>query len=192
MREKLAALLALIFVISMAACAKTPTPAENPEPPAAVQEQPEEKEPPQPSNEEAPAKVLEPELEAPSAAQSGLAVDFTDTPQRVQADLEEIVSYDISVPQLTLANADAAEAINAGFVKLSDNLVKYAQETVYPTAQEKMTIGFLTARYEVRSENGQIIVDYTVEERYASDEEASETLTCYIFDAASGKRIADE
>lgn len=193
MKQKLAALLALIFIVTMAACAKAPavTPEDTQQTPA-VQEQPVTEETPA----ESPAKVLEPETQpeaqAPGAEENGFDVDFTDTPQRVQADIEEIVSYDISVPQLTLANSEAADYINEGFSKLSSQLVSYAQETVYHTAQEKVTIGFLEAHYDVRAEDGKILVDYTVHERYASDDAVTETVTCYAFDAATGERIPTE
>lgn len=190
MKQKLAALLALIFVISMAACSAKPAPAPETfsEPPAAAEEQPAKEETP----EDTPAKVVEPEVEAPPAEENGFDVDFTDTPQHTQADIEEIVSYDISVPQLTLASAEAADYINAGFAKLSDNLIKYAQETVYPSAQEKMTIGFLQTSYDVTAQDGKIVVDFTVEERYASEDEAKTDTTRYVFDAATGERLTED
>ena len=79
------------------------------------------------------------------------------------------MSYSITVPQVTLDHADAAQYINEGFAALADSLVQYAQETVYKTAQEKGTIGFLEGDYTITIDATQLIVDVLTGEQIITE-----------------------
>lgn len=192
MKQKLAALLALLLVLTAAACAakNAPQPPQTAQPAAPVQsEQPDGPA----ASEQTPNSVLPSDTSpVPSGGEVGLAVEFTDEPLCQQADIEEIVSYEITVPQLTLESAEASQRINDGFVRLADSLISYAQQTVYPMAQQKQAIGFLESSYTVTAENGQIAVAFTVTERYSSEDGQTVQTNDYLFDAATGARIYEE
>ena len=198
MRKLAAALTALMMVCSLAACGKTPVPAETPvTDPAPIAEPQEDLPAEQPveAPAEQPAKQIEPEI-APEPEENTepqpYAGTFFDEPLTLCADIEEVVSYEITVPQVTLDNEDAAQYINDGFVALADSFVAYAQETVYETAQEKQTVGYLTGAYSITMDGAQLVVEYTVTERYAGEDLESISTRVYRFDAATGERISTE
>ena len=194
MKKLAAALTALIMVCALAACGKTPAPAEPPmTAPAPVAEPQEDLSAEAPA--EQPAKQIEPEISAGAGENTEpqpYAGTFFDEPLTLRADVEEVVSYEIAVPQVTLDNEDAAQYINDGFVALADSFVAYAQETVYETAQEKQTIGYLAGTYSITMDGAQLVVEYTVTERYAGEELESISTRVYRFDAATGEKIITE
>lgn len=194
MKQLTAVLAALLLAAMLAACAHTPEPVQTqPAPAPAVsepqQQMPEQQpaaqpdEPAQPEQDDVPAEPSEPQPYAGT---------FFDEPLTLRADIEEVVSYEITVPQVTLDNEDAAQYINDGFVALADSFVAYAQETVYETAQEKQTIGYLAGAYSITMDGAQLVVEYTVTERYAGEDLESISTRVYRFDAATGERISTE
>ena len=198
MRKLAAALAALMMVCSLAACGKTPVPAETPvTDPAPIAEPQEDLPAEQPAEApaEQPAKQIEPEI-APEPEENAEPQPYTgvfsDEPLTLAADIEEVVSYEIAVPQVTLDNADAARYINEGFTALADSLVQYAQETVYKTAQEKQTIGFLECDYTITIDGGQLIVNYSRTERYAGEDLATTSSRTFRFDVMTGEQVVTE
>ena len=142
-----------------------------------------------------PAKQIEPEIATEpeeNTEPQPYAGTFFDEPLTLAADIEEVVSYSITVPQVTLDNADAARYINEGFAGMADSLVQYAMDTVYANAQEKGTIGYLTGEYSISISGTQLIVDYTRTERYAGEELADVSSRTFRFDAATGEKIITE
>lgn len=194
MRKLAAALTALIMVCALAACGKTPAPAETPvTAPAPVAEPQEDLSAEAPA--EQPAKQIEPEISAgpgENTEPQPYTGTFLDEPLTLAADIEEVVSYEITVPQVTLDSEDAAQYINDGFAALADSFVAYAQETVYEAAQEKQTIGYLAGTYSITMDGAQLVVEYTVAERYAGEELESISTREYRFDAATGEKIITE
>lgn len=190
MRKLAAALTALIMVCALAACGKTPAPAELPmTAPAPITESQENLPAGQPAKQIEPEIATEPEENTEPQPYAGT---FFDEPLTLAADIEEVVSYSITVPQVTLDNADAARYINEGFAGMADSLVQYAMDTVYANAQEKGTIGYLTGEYSISISGTQLIVDYTRTERYAGEELADVSSRTFRFDAATGEKIITE
>lgn len=194
MKKVTAALAALLLAAMLAACAHTPEPVQTQAAPAPAVSEPQQQtpeqqpaaqpdEPAQPEQDEVPAEPSEPQPYAGT---------FFDEPLTLRADIEEVVSYEITVPQVTLDHADAAQYINGGFAALADSLVQYAQETVYKTAQEKGTIGFLEGDYTITIDATQLIVDYTRTERYAGEELAAVSSRTFRFDVLTGEPVATE
>lgn len=194
MKQLTAVLAALLLATMLAACAHTPEPVQTQPAPAPAVSEPQQQtpeqqpaaqpdEPAQPEQDEVPAEPSEPQPYAGT---------FFDEPLTLRADIEEVVSYEITVPQVTLDNEDAAQYINDGFVALADSFVAYAQETVYETAQEKQTVGYLTGAYSITMDGAQLVVEYTVTERYAGEDLESISTRVYRFDAATGERISTE
>lgn len=194
MKKVTAALAALLLAAMLAACAHTPEPVQTQAAPAPAVSEPQQQtpeqqpaaqpdEPAQPEQDEVPAEPSEPQPYAGT---------FFDEPLTLRADIEEVVSYEITVPQVTLDHADAAQYINEGFAALADSLVQYAQETVYKTAQEKGTIGFLEGDYTITIDATQLIVDYTRTERYAGEELAAVSSRTFRFDVLTGEQIITE
>lgn len=194
MKQLTAVLAALLLAAMLAACAHTPEPVQTQAEPAPAVSEPQQQtpeqqpaaqpdEPAQPEQDEVPAEPSEPQPYAGT---------FFDEPLTLRADIEEVVSYEITVPQVTLDNEDAAQYINDGFVALADSFVAYAQETVYETAQEKQTVGYLAGAYSITMDGAQLVVEYTVTERYAGEDLESISTRVYRFDAATGERISTE
>ena len=194
MKQLTAVLAALLLAAMLAACAHTPEPVQTQPAPAPAVSEPQQQtpeqqpaaqpdEPAQPEQDDVPAEPSEPQPYAGT---------FFDEPLTLRADIEEVVSYEITVPQVTLDNEDAAQYINDGFVALADSFVAYAQETVYETAQEKQTIGYLAGAYSITMDGAQLVVEYTVTERYAGEDLESISTRVYRFDAATGERISTE
>lgn len=194
MKQLTAVLAALLLAAMLAACAHTPEPVQTQPAPAPAVSEPQQQtpeqqpaaqpdEPAQPEQDDVPAEPSEPQPYAGT---------FFDEPLTLRADIEEVVSYEITVPQVTLDNEDAAQYINDGFVALADSFVAYAQETVYETAQEKQTVGYLAGAYSITMDGAQLVVEYTVTERYAGEDLESISTRVYRFDAATGERISTE
>ena len=194
MKQLTAVLAALLLAAMLAACAHTPEPVQTQAAPAPAVSEPQQQTPEQQpaAQPDEPAQPEQDEVPAEPSEQQQYTGAFLDEPLTLTADIEEIVSYDISVPQVTLDHADAAQYINEGFAALADSLVQYAQETVYKTAQEKGTIGFLEGDYTITIDATQLIVDYTRTERYAGEELAAVSSRTFRFDVLTGEPVATE
>ena len=170
-KQLCAALLAALLTLS--ACAPAAPAEDSPAPVESAQAEP--------------AVQPETEVPAPAAPETAPAADtFLDDPQTVQADLDEVVSYSLRLPHVTLESEAASEAVNAGFDTLRDSLVRYAEETVYPEAQQQQAIGFLTGDYAISAADGILTVVYAVSESYGTRDGAVSRETTYSFDMATG------
>ena len=188
MKKIFAVTLAAVLIISAAGCAKTPA---------------QQEEPAEPIREE----LIEPESPAePEEAQEniihitpnqndtsdGLESSWLDEPETVQTDLEEIVSCTYTLPHLTLESADASAAANAVFDALSQTVVSYAQETVYPAAQEKGAMGFVNGGYSISEEDGALIVTYTLSVSYSTENGDQQFKHIYTIDLTTGELLKEE
>ena len=194
MKQLTAVLAALLLAAMLAACAHTPEPVQTQPAPAPAVSEPQQQTPEQQpaAQPDASAQPEQDEVPAEPSEPQPYAGTFFDEPLTLRADIEEVVSYEITVPQVTLDNEDAAQYINDGFVALADSFVAYAQETVYETAQEKQTVGYLAGAYSITMDGAQLVVEYTVTERYAGEDLESISTRVYRFDAATGERISTE
>lgn len=188
MKKLFAAAMAAVLIISAAGCAKTPA---------------QQEEPAEPIREE----LIEPETPAePEEAQEniihitpnqnntsdGLKSSWLDEPETVQTDLEEIVSCTYTLPHLTLESADASAAVNAVFDELSQTVISYAQETVYPAAQEKGAIGYVNGGYSISEEDGTLVVNYTLSVSYSTEDGDQQFEHVYTIDLATGELLKEE
>ena len=134
----LAAAMAAFLLLSLAACHKAPaqTPDEPQIPPVNQPQDPT----PDPAPPETPQ---DPDL--PQRPQGDVPVeDLVD-----QGSVEEIVSYQITVPQITLADAAAAESVNGYYRSAAGKLADYAWGELYESALEDHSVNQLEASYEV-------------------------------------------
>ena len=144
--------LAAVLIISAAGCAKKTAQQENPASP--VQEEtivPET--PAEPEDLQENVIHITPNQNGVS---DGLETSWLDEPETIQTDLEEIVSCTYTLPHLTLGTSDASAAANTVFDDLSQTVISYAQETVYPAAQEKGAIGYVNGGYSISEEDGAV------------------------------------
>lgn len=187
MKKLFAATLAAILILSAAGCAKKPVQQE--EPAAPVQEE---------------AIVPEAPTEAEKSQDNVIHItpnqnqtqdseaSWLDEPERIQTDLEEIVSCTYTLPHLTLESDDASAAANAVFDELSQTVISYAQETVYPAAQEKAAIGYVNGGYSISEENGTLIVSYTLSVSYSTETGDQQFLHIYYIDLTTGELLKEE
>ena len=188
MKKLFAAALAAVLVISAAGCAKQP--AQQEEPVAPIQEETVVPETPA-EPEEAQENIIH-ITPNQNGASDELESSWLDEPETVQTDLEEIVSCTYTLPHLTLENADASAAANAVFDELSQTVISYAQETVYPTAQEKGAIGYVNGGYSVSEEDGAIIVNYTLSVSYSTENGDQQFKHVYTIDLTTGELLKEE
>ena len=188
MKKLFAATLAVILILSAAGCAKKPVQQE--EPAAPVQEEA--------IVPEAPAEAEKSQDNVihitpnQNQTQDGLEASWLDEPERIQTDLEEIVSCTYTLPHLTLESDDASAAANAIFDELSQTVISYAQETVYPAAQEKAAIGYVNGGYSISEENGTLIVSYTLSVSYSTETGDQQFLHIYYIDLTTGELLKEE
>lgn len=188
MKKLFAATLAAILILSAAGCAKKPVQQE--EPAAPVQEEaivPET--PAEPEDLQENVIHITPNQ---NGASDGLETSWLDEPETIQTDLEEIVSCTYTLPHLTLESDDASAAANAVFDELSQTVISYAQETVYPAAQEKAAIGYVNGGYSISEENGTLIVSYTLSVSYSTETGDQQFLHTYYIDLTTGELLKEE
>ena len=125
----------------------------------------------------------------PVVTEEDFSGQFTDAPYEIHQDFEEIVSLSLVLPSFTLDSEDAAGKINDTFSELGDNLTSFASTTVYETAQERNTIGFVDGSYMASLEDGVLSITYTVIEHYADSDGETTHENVYRFDAATGERL---
>ena len=122
----------------------------------------------------------------------GLEASWLDEPETVQTDLEEIVSCTYTLPHLTLESDDASAAANAVFDELSQTVLSYAQETVYPAAQEKGAIGYVNGGYSISEEDGTLVVSYTLSVSYSTESGDQQFKHAYTIDLTTGELLKEE
>ena len=71
-------------------------------------------------------------------------------------------------------------------------VLSYAQETVYPTAQEKQAIGYVNGGYSISEENGTLIVSYTLSVSYSTETGDQQFLHIYYIDLTTGELLKEE
>ncbi len=188
MKKLFAVTLAAVLILSAAGCAKQP--AQQVEPAAPIQEDtivPETPAEPEESQE----NVIH---ITPNQNQSadGLESSWFDEPETIQTDLEEIVSCTYTLPHVTLESADASAAANAVFDALSQTVISYAQETVYPAAQEKGAIGYVNGGYSISEEDGALVVSYTLSVSYSTETGDQQFKHTYYIDLTTGELLKEE
>ena len=182
MKKIFAVTVAAVLILSASGCAKMPAQQEAPaEPAKAEQIQPEETQ----------ENVIH---ITPNQNQSsdGLEASWLDEPETVQTDLEEIVSCTYTLPHLTLESDDASAAANAVFDELSQTVLSYAQETVYPAAQEKGAIGYVNGGYSISEEDGTLVVSYTLSVSYSTESGDQQFKHAYTIDLTTGELLKEE
>ena len=188
MKKLFAVTLAAVLLIASAGCAKQP--AQQEEPAAPIQEEAIVPEPPA-EPEEAQANIIH-ITPNQNGASDGLEASWLDEPETVQTDLEEIVSCTYTLPHLTLESDDASAAANAVFDELSQTVLSYAQETVYPAAQEKGAIGYVNGGYSISEEDGALIVNYTLSVSYSTENGDQQFKHGYTIDLTTGELLKEE
>ena len=127
-----------------------------------------------------------------NGASDGLETSWLDEPETIQTDLEEIVSCTYTLPHLTLGTSDASAAANTVFDDLSQTVISYAQETVYPAAQEKGAIGYVNGGYSISEEDGAIVVNYTISVSYSTENGDQQFKHLYTIDLTTGELLKEE
>ena len=114
-----------------------------------------------------------------------------DEPQTVQDDIEEVVTYTLRIPHLTLVSDAASETINDGMAQLQSALESYADDEVYKAALDAQAMAFVDGDYTISMADGKLILTYTLSVRYGVDGAAEVTEKIYTFDATTGERLAE-
>ena len=167
MKKILAASLAAILLFTAAACTRQSSPQQTPEPAQPVTQEPA-------AQPEAPAQEpAEPIRITPNQQGSATPSDavWLDEPDTIQTDLEEIVTCTYTLPQTVLS---------------------YAQETVYPTAQEKQAIGYVNGGYSISEVDGTLVVDYTLSVSYSTETSDQQFTHIYTIDLSTGELLKEE
>ena len=188
MKKLFAATLAAILILSAAGCAKKPVQQE--EPAAPVQEEA--------IVPEAPAEAEKSQDNVihitpnQNQTQDGLEASWLDEPETIQTDLEEVVTCTYTLPHLTLSSDEASAAANAVFDDLSQTVLSYAQETVYPAAQEKQAIGYVNGGYSISEGIGELTVDYTLSISYSTENGDQQFRHTYTISLSTGELLKEE
>ena len=188
MKKLFAAALAAVLIAGAAGCAKQP--AQQEEPASPIQE--EAVVPETPAEAEEPQEDIIHITPNQNGASDGLETSWLDEPETIQTDLEEIVSCTYTLPHLTLESADASAAANAVFDELSQTVISYAQETVYPAAQEKGAIGYVNGGYSISEEDGTLVVNYTLSVSYSTENGDQQFKHVYTIDLSTGELLKEE
>ena len=93
---------------------------------------------------------------------------------------------------VTLETDEASAAANAVFDTLSQTVLSYAQETVYPTAQEKQAIGYVNGGYSISEVDGTLVVDYTLSVSYSTETSDQQFTHIYTIDLSTGELLKEE
>ena len=188
MKKFLAASLAAFLLFTAAACTRQSSPQQTPEPAQPVTQEPV-------AQPEAPAQEpAEPIRITPNQQGSATPSDavWLDEPDTIQTDLEEIVTCTYTLPHLTLETDETSAAANAVFDSLSQTVLSYAQETVYPTAQEKQAIGYVNGGYSISEADGTLVVDYTLSVSYSTETSDQQFTHIYTIDLSTGELLKEE
>ncbi len=158
MKHILSLLLAALLVFSLAACQKNePEPEPPVEPP--VVETPETPEvPAEPEIPEVPETPEVPEEpEVPAELPAGTAEVATTT---IADSVEESVSYSLELPEITAADENVSEILNAYYQSVAGKLKDLAWGEVYEQALADHAVLHLDASYEVMRNDGDILSIY--------------------------------
>ncbi len=189
MKKLLAASLAAFFLFTAAGCAQKPQTQDLAAPvePDAQTQQPEEQIPEQPQD-----NVIQITPNQQQTPVDNSDWSWLDEPETIQTDLEEIVTCTYTLPHLTLSSDDASAAANAVFDDLSQTVLSYAQETVYPAAQEKQAIGYVNGGYSISEGAGGLIVDYTLSVSYSTESGDQQFRHTYTISLSTGELLKEE
>ena len=189
MKKLLAASLAAFFLFTAAGCAQKPQTQDLAAPvePDAQTQQPEEQIPEQPQD-----NVIQITPNQQQTPVDNSDWSWLDEPETIQTDLEEIVTCTYTLPHLTLSSDDASAAANAVFDDLSQTVLSYAQETVYPAAQEKQAIGYVNGGYSISEVDGTLVVDYTLSVSYSTETSDQQFTHIYTIDLSTGELLKEE
>ena len=188
MKKLFAVTLAAILIISASGCAKTPAQQEKPAEPAKA----ETIVPDAPAEPEKTQENVIHITPNQNQASAGLESNWLDESETIQTDLEEIVSCTYTLPHLTLESDDASAAANAVFDGLSQTVLSYAQETVYPAAQEKGALGFVNGGYSISEEDGALVVNYTLSVSYSTESGDQQFKHAYTINLTTGELLKEE
>ena len=120
-----------------------------------------------------------------------VADGWFDEPQTIQDNIEEVVSYTLRIPHLTLASDEASATFNDGMTQLQSSLESYIDEVIFPAALDAQATTFVDGDYAISMENNKLTLTYTLSVRYGAESAAEATENTYTFDAATGKRLAE-
>lgn len=148
------------------------------------------------SSEPAEAETIElpvepaPEQEAPET--DGQEDSWRDEPQTEQFDLEEVVSCTYTLPHFTFETEEVSKTANAIFEALGQDLRNYAQDSVYPAAQEKQAIGFLNGGYSTEVSENTLVVTYTISVSFSTESGDQQFTHSYTIDLTTGELLKEE
>lgn len=189
MKKLFAALLAAFFLLGALGCAAKPaaeasTPSAQPSaaPEPAAEELPEAVEP---------EPVLETEAEGEPESTEAESAAWQDTPHTEQLDLEEVVSCTYTLPRLTLATEAATDAANAVFSGLEQTIVSYAQQTVYPAAQEKQAMGFVNGGYTIEAVDDTFVLVYAISVSFSTETDDTRFTHSYTISLTTGELLKE-
>ena len=190
MKKLLAASLAAFFLFTAAGCAQKPQTQELAAPVESEPQTQEQTDVQQPEPAENNVIQITPNQQQTPVDNSDWS--WLDEPETIQTDLEEIVTCTYTLPHLTLSSDDASAAANAVFDDLSQTVLSYAQETVYPAAQEKQAIGYVNGGYSISEGAGELIVDYTLSVSYSTESGDQQFRHTYTISLSTGELLKEE
>lgn len=130
-------------------------------------------------------------LPAESADAKPVVDGWFDEPQTVQDNIEEVVSYTLRIPHLTLASSEASDTFNENMAQLLSSLETHIDEVIFPAALDAQATTFVDGDYSISMAGDKLTLTYTLSVRYGADSAAEITENTYTFDAATGERLAD-
>lgn len=141
-----------------------------------------------------PAEPAQTEEENPAQDAEAAVSDkqWLDEPHTTQFDIEEVVSCTYTLPDLTLETSQATEAANAIFAGLTQDINEYAQNSVYPVAQEKQAIGFVNGGYSITQEENTLKVDYTISVSFSTESSDQQFFHSYTINLETGELLKEE
>ena len=153
MKKQLSVLLAAALLLTLAACKKADA---GPQPPVdpPVSEEPETPEPPvSPGGPEEPDEPGEPETPAPPAEppEAGAA---TVTDAVSEGSVEELVSYQFHLPEITAGDASVSQILNDYYASVYGKLGDLCYGEIYEQAIDQHTVLHVTADYQVMYSSG--------------------------------------
>lgn len=157
MKRLLAALLAALMLLSLAACKKDEAP-ETPEEPEITEPQEPDTETPEPEEEvpDEPTEPDEPETTdpEPTAPAEGAAVVED---QVTEGQVEEAISYRVTVPKISTGDAAADEILSAYYASAAGKVEDLCWGELYEEALESQGMYHVEAGYTVMRNDGEIL-----------------------------------
>lgn len=189
MKHSFAVFLSVLILLSIVGCAgRAATAVPEADAPAQQAQLPASDEPAQPQTIE-----QEPTPAAPEASTKPEDTpDWQDAPHTELLDLEEVVSCTYTLPALTLGTDAATEAAAAALDTLEQTIVGYAQQTVYPAAQQKQAMGFVNGGYTLDEQDGTLLLNYTISVSYSTETTDQRFSHLYVLDLSTGELLREE